>query len=193
MKYLVALAFVLYVCEVGVLAQAPPPPPPLIYKAPEKTDFKEFISEDKTFQITFAGAPKVTNQTLEYGALTSYRVYKQSSNSIVNVIELNKGQEQLENNKQKFYDLIGGQFLKVPKTTIEAEKAVQIAGEIGKELDILQDYEYTKIRILIVGNRIYQLQNDVTNWHIINDSTKKAYNNETQRFFDSFKLIKDKQ
>ncbi len=49
-KYLVGLMFILGICGASIFAQPPPPPPaPLIYKAPEKSDLKEFVDEDKTF------------------------------------------------------------------------------------------------------------------------------------------------
>lgn len=164
-----------------------PPPAPLIYKAPEKSELKEFVSEDKTFQITFPGVPKITRQKVENGTLATYLVYRQGSNSIVNVADFDID---IENGREEIYASIKNDFLKTPKTTIKAEKDIEINGESGKEFDVLQDYQYQKIRILIIGTRLYEIKSDVTNWHIIGDSTKKQFFSETERFFNSFSHIK---
>jgi hypothetical protein len=171
------------------LAQAPPPPPPLIYKAPQKSEFKEFVSDDKTFQVTFPGVPKVTKQEMINASIISYRVYRQGSNSIADTIDFNSN---LENNKEKFYEIIKGNLLKMSKSKIEAEKDFQINGKSGKEFDVLYDYQYQKIRILVVGKRVYEIRSDVTNWHIIGDKTKKEFFDETERFFNSFRFLDKK-
>ncbi len=128
-----------------------PPPAPLIYKAPEKSELKEFVSEDKTFQITFPGVPKITRQKVENGTLAIYLIYRQGSNSIVNVADFDID---IENGREEIYASIKNDFLKTPKTTIKAEKDIEINGESGKEFDVLQDYQYQKIRILIIGTRL---------------------------------------
>ncbi len=168
-------------------APPPPPPAPLIYKAPEKSDFKDFVSEDGTFQITFPGVPKLTKQELENGILTNYRVYRQGSNSIVNTIDFIFD---VETNKEKIYENYKINLLKTPKTTVEAERDFQIEGKTGKEFDVRLDFYYQKIRIFVVGTRVYEIKSDATNWHIINDATKKQFFSETDRFFNSFKSLK---
>ncbi len=42
----------------------------------------------------------------------------------------------------------------------------------------------------MVGARVYEIRNTVTNWHIIGDATKKQFFTETERFFNSFKHLK---
>ena len=189
MKYLLSLIFILNLCVLAVHAQLPPPPP-LIYKAPEKTELKEFVSEDKTFQITFPGIPKISKQEIEGGNLTSYIVYRQGSNSIVNTADFTV---EVEANKEKIYETMKSNLLKLPKTTIEAERNFKIDGKEGKEFDVVQDFYLQKIRILIIGKRIYEIKSDVTNWHILSKYSKEKaaeFENETRRFFDSFKHIK---
>jgi len=182
--------FVVNICGLSALAQPPPPPPPLIYKAPEKSDLKEFVSEDKTFQITFPGVPQKTRQEIENGTVTSYQVYRQGSNSIVNAVDFSID---LEINKEKIYGIIKNNLLKIPKSTIEAERMIVIDGKAGKEFDVLQDYHYSKVRIFIIGKRIYEIRSDVTNWHILskyNTDKITEFKKETERFFESFKLNK---
>lgn len=191
MKYLLRLFFVLNICGVIALAQTPPPPPPpLIYEAPEKSELKEFVSEDKSFQITFPGVPKITKQETGSGTITNYRVYRQGSNSIVNTIEFGGD---VEINEEKIYELVRSSVAKTPKSTIQVEKDFQIDGKTGKEFEILRDYHFEKVRILIAGKRIYEIKSDVTNWHILskyNNDKAIEFAEETRRFFDSFKLNK---
>lgn len=170
--------------------QPPPPPAPLIYKAPNASDLRNFVSEDKTFQITFPGIPKISKQEIPNGNVTSYRVYRQGSNSIVNTIDYNF---ELENNAERIYENVRTTLLKVPKSTIEAERDVKIGDMSGKEFDVLQDYQFQKIRILIVAKRIYEIKSDVTNFHILSKYNREKitdFKNETERFFASFKLSK---
>jgi len=167
-----------------------PPPAPLIYRAPEKSELKEFTSEDTAFQITFPGVPKTSEQEISNGNVTNYRVYRQGSNSIVNTIDYNF---ELESNMEKIYETVKANLLKVPKSTVEAEKDIKVDGKVGKEFNVLQDYQFQKIRILIVGKRIYEIRSDVTNWHILSKYNKEKvvdFENETERFFSSFKLNK---
>ncbi|MCY7345910.1 MAG: hypothetical protein LH614_06775 [Pyrinomonadaceae bacterium] len=189
MKFLLSLIFVFNIGGSAIFAQSPPPPAPLIYKAPEKSILEEFIPEDKSFQITFPGVPKITKQEIANGKATNYRVYRQGSNSILNTIDYDFAL----NDAAKIYEVVKANLLKIPKSTIEAEKDIKIDGISGKEFDVLQDYQFQKIRILIVGKRIYEIRNDVTNWHILSEYDKDKvaeFENETTRFFNSFKSLK---
>lgn len=193
MKYFFTLIFALSILNLTALAQKPlppPPPKPLIYNAPDKTDLKEFIPEDKTFQITFPSAPTITKQEAENSSIISYRVYRQGSNSLVNIVEFKNNVEGI---KETIYDLAKNSYLKLPKSTIETEKDIQIDGREAREFDVLQDFNYQKNIILIVGSRVYEISSDVTNWHIIGDATKKQFFDETERFFSSFKHLKSSE
>ncbi|HEY0657795.1 MAG TPA: hypothetical protein VGD05_04950 [Pyrinomonadaceae bacterium] len=154
---------------------------------------KDFVSEDKTFQITFPGIPKITKQEMENAAVTSHRIYRQGSNSIVNVYDYGF---EIEGQKDKILETVKNNLLKKPKSTIESEKDIEIGGLTGKELQVLQDYQFQIIRILITGKRIYELKNDVTNWHILskfNNDKVEEFKVETRRFFDSFKIIQSSE
>ena len=194
MKKFINWILVLSFCGSTVFAQKKPPPPPppapLTYKAPEEKDLKEFVSADKTFQITFPGVPQISRQEIPNGIITSYRVYRHGANSIVNTIDYNF---ELENSREKIYETIRANLLKIPKSKIEAEKEININGTKGMEFEVLQDYQFQKIRIMIVGKRVYEVKNDVTNWHILsnyNSEKTVEFGIETERFFASFKSLK---
>lgn len=191
-KHLLLITFLILISGgSSIFAQSPPPPPPpLIYSAPAKSELKEFVSEDKTFQITFPGVPKIAKEKINDGNFTGYSVYRQGSNSIVNTVDYDF---EVEGQSEKVFENIRASFLQISKTTIEAEKDIEVDNVSGKEFDVLQDYNYQKIRILIVGKRIYELRNDVTNWHILSKFNKEKvaeFEEETKRFFASFKILK---
>jgi hypothetical protein len=187
MKYFLCLILVLTALHSVASAQEPPPPPPpLIYKAPDKSDFKEIVSEDERFQITFPGIPKITKQDLENAFVTIYSVYRQGSNSVVNTYDF---KFDIEENKEKIFELFKNSILKNTKAKIESEKEIQIEGIPGKEFDVHNNLQYQKVRIFVSGNTLYEIATDVTNWHIIGDSTKKLFFDESERFFNSFKII----
>ena len=185
MKYFLSLAFLLNMFGLVVFAQPPAPPTPLIYKSPQKSDLEEFVSKDKTFQITFPGVPQVIEQSIEKALVTRYLVYRQGSNSIVTTTDFNFD---LDDTKEKIYELVKDGLLKTPKSKLEAERKVQINGKTGREFDVLHSLQYQKVRIFVLGKRVYEIKSDVTNWHIIGDATKKQFFDETERFFNSFKF-----
>jgi hypothetical protein len=190
MKNLLTLLAIFQFGAVFVFSQKPlPPPAPLIYKAPLKTDLKDFTAADKSFSITFPGTPKTVTRDMDKAIVTTSSVYRQGSNSVVSVYEF---QNNLEEIREKAFELYKSSLRTSPKMTIEAEREIEFDGMPAKEYDILEDFNFHKIRVFISGKRIYELKNDVTNWHILTKYNKdKAadFENETKRFFDSFKLL----
>ena len=189
MKFILSVVFTLNILGLVVTAQSPPPPPPppLIYKAPEKTILQEFVSSNKDFKAIFPGTPQIKEEKLENGSFTMYRIYRQGSNSIVNVSE---SVTDIEKQKDKVYEMARANFLKEPRTKIESEKDVSNSGITGKEFSVTDNFTYRKVRFFITGKKVYEIINDVTNWHVIGEKTKKEYFDETDRFFDSFKILK---
>jgi hypothetical protein len=187
MRMLLALIVMLNFGGLLAFAQNPfPPPPPLIYSAPKDVDIKEFVSEEGKFKVSFAGAPKVEKNQTSEAITTNYKIYRQGSNSVV---ATNDFSIDLESIKDKFFELVKTNILKNTKAKITEEKEIQIDGKTGKEFVV--DYGMTnlRIRILPVGKRVYEINSDVTNWHIIGEKTKKEFEKETERFFNSFRLI----
>ena len=169
------------------------PPAPLIYSAPEKLALKEFVSPDKSFQITFAGTPEINEKKTETQNFTSYRVNRAGSNSIISITEF---ASVVEGKKDKIYESVKNNYLKDSKTKLESEKDITIDGITWKEFSFLQDYNYIRLRLNVNGKRVYGIESDVTNWHILtkyNLEKVKDFNNETDRFFNSFKLLKNTQ
>jgi hypothetical protein len=192
--------FIISFCSLAVLAQAPPPPPaPLIYKAPEKSELKEFLSDDSKFQVTFPGEPKITKQEFENGFIITYRVYRQGSNSIVSVIEYknnveDKREEIIEHYKNTIFNIPNKVYSSTfPPPKITEEKDFQLEGIKGKEFAFESNMQFTKVRLLFVGKKVYEIKSDVTNWHILTKHVKDKvadFEQETKRFFDSFKFLK---
>ncbi len=170
----------------GIDTYGQDPPPPLIYVAPHKSEFKEFISKDNSFQITFAGVPKIEEQELANNILyKSYKVYRKGSNSTINTLDY---PSELDNRDQ-IYKLFKAEYLKPPKTKLESESNLKLDGIDGIELNFSQDLKYLKVVILVYESRIYIFECDVTNWHILSDEKKRDFFNESSRFLNSFKLI----
>lgn len=185
MRVILSLAFLLNVYGFAAYAQPPAQPAPLIYRSPEKTDLKEFVSEDKTFQITFPGVPEITEQKTDNAFITNYRVYRQGSNSIVTVTDFDFDVEGI---KEKVYELGRSALLKTPESKIKAERDVRTNGKSGKEFDVLHNNQYQKVRIIAVGKRVYEIKSDATNWQISGEAVKKQFFDETERFFNSLKI-----
>ncbi len=191
MKYLIILLLVMNAGAVFVYSQKKlkQPPPPLIYKAPDKTELKEFTAEDKSFKITFPGVPKTDKRDMDKAIVTIASVYRQGSNSVISIYEF---KNDLEDMKETAFALYKSSLEKSPKTKIEAERDLRFDGIQAKELDVLEDLKFQKIRLVISGKRLYELKNDVTNWHIISKYNKEKVSEfevETNRFFGSFKLL----
>lgn len=171
----------------GDTNRPPPPPPPLIYKAPEKSELKDFVADDKTFRATFPGVPQFSRQKSESAVVTNYRVYRKGSNSVVTVIDFDYD---VEGAREKIYENERNHFLKLPNTVVQAERDFQTDGRTGREFDVLQNYFFHKIRVLVVGARVYEIKTDATNLHVVGEKTKKEFADETDRFFNSFKHLK---
>lgn len=180
----ILLIITLLVCFGGAEIYSQNPPPPLIYQAPIKSDLKEFISKDNSFQITFAGDPKIEESQLSNGILyKSYKVYRKGSTSTVNTLDYSSKLE----NKDQIYELFKAGYLKQPKTKLESESNLKLDGIDGKELNFSLNLKYLKVVILVHESRIYIFECDVTNWHILSDEKKRDFFNESSRFLNSFK------
>ena len=166
--------------------QGPPPPPPapLIYSPPTASDLEDFTPASKLFSARFPGKPSERKQNANDATVTSYRVYRKGSNSAVGITEttmlLANRSEEIFRNIKEGIEQIGGK--------IEKESEVASGGWSGKEYGFRQDLSYRRLRVFIVGARIFEIQSDVTNWHIIGDKVKEDWNKETDRFFGSLTI-----
>lgn len=175
----------------GFAQELPPPPsrrnppPPLIYTAPLYEEIEEFSSLDKSFIASFPGKPKVEERDLGAAKTATYRVYRKGSNSTVNITEY---REDLSSRTDEAFKLIREGIRNTPRSRIEAETEIELDGRKGKEFRIDLTMQYRIVRIFIVGKRVFEIQSDVTNWHIIGEKTKEEWRKETDRFFSSFRI-----
>jgi hypothetical protein len=164
-----------------------PPPAPLIYKAPHPSDLRKFTSTDRTFSAEFPNEPKVEVKDLGAASVRIYKVYRSGSNSSVSVTEY---KEDLPVSADEAFRVIRQGILTEPRSLMDAESDFELNGVNGKEYRINLDLRYRIVRIFIVGRRVFEIQSDVTNWHIISDEVKDSWRKETDRFFSSFKILK---
>lgn len=189
MRLTLAIFFLLSFGETLAYTQPPPPlppPPPLIYSAPNNIDIKEFVAEDNGFKIAFAGTPKIHKQDVTSGSITTYNVYRQGSNSIITVID---SVTEITLKSEEIIERLKNNLLKEPDSKLIEEKDLKTTNQTVKEFAINYGMRFMKVRIIITKKKIYLISNDVTNWHIIGNPTKKAYEDETIRFFNSFEAL----
>ena len=161
-----------------------PPPPPLIYSPPTSSEIADFTPESKLFSARFPGKPSERRQNVNDAVVITYRVYRKGSNSVVGITETtmllaNRTEDAFRQIKESI-EQHGGK--------IEKESEAVTSGWKGKEFGFQQDLSYRRLRVFIVGARIFEIQSDVTNWHIIGDKVKAEWNKETDWFFESFKI-----
>src|SRR5215213_6433618 len=197
MKKLLLAMLLLSFSSLAILAQNDEPPPPvLIYSAPRAAEIKEFVSKENNFSISFPGVPKAAAKKTEESTENVFSVYRYGSNSIVTVWEFkndveNRREEILERYRKGILNVpfpIGGEKL---KPSMISENDIQTGKYKGKELAYEADLKFTRVRLLFVGKRIYEIKTDVTNWHLLSEHFKDKvsdFEKETERFFSSFQL-----
>ena len=195
MKKLIFVLSVSLALLVQVEGQAPPPPSPrrgppapppapLIFSPPAESDLKDFSPESKLFAARFAGLPTEQKRNVSGAVISTYRVYRKGSNSVVAITEMPIN---IENRSDEGFGLIRD-GIRNNAGKLDKEGEITIDRQVGREFSALYDFTYRRFRVFIVANRIFEIQSDVTNWHIINDKTKEEWNRETDRFFSSFKI-----
>ncbi len=161
-----------------------PPPAPLIYSAPSKSELEVFTPDSKFFSAEFPGSPSERKQTVGEAVTLTYRTYRKGSNSVVAVTETSV---RLANRIEEAYQLIREAILK-QGGKIEEESEVSVSAWPGREFQVLQNYTYRRFRVFVVNSRVFEIQSDVTNWHIISDKVKAEWHKDTDRFFASLKI-----
>lgn len=164
-----------------------PPPAPLIYKAPQPSDLRKFTPSDNSFSAEFPSEPKLEEKDLGAAITRTYKVYRSGSNSVISVTEY---KEDLPVSIEEAFRLIRQGILTEPRSLMDGESDIDLNGFNGREYRINLDLRYRIVRIFIVDRRIFEIQSDITNWHIILDDVKAAWRKETDRFFSSFKILK---
>jgi hypothetical protein len=180
------LTILLSMAGPGLFAQDGPPPP-LIWRAPEPSEIKRFVSTTHKFSIDFIGEPKASGAAGP--GMSYYVVQRPGSLMTVRVIEFTK--EELE--KHSTADILS-QIESVYGTT----KNYEIVGQTTQNAELIDfastdKQHFRRVKARFVNGTLYELYIDVTNWHILQphypDKTK-AFMEEADRFFKSFAIIK---
>lgn len=199
MKKIIFLLTFLIMAKVILAQGPPPPPPPSIYSAPDKNEINEFVSIDNNFKISFPGKPVIEKDLKENVLSVSFTVKREASKSYVNI---QKFSTNIENKKDdifrsfKEYALNTPEPFKganIPKPKLIEEKEVKLGSVSGIEFTYEANFQYTKARIFVVNDTIYEMVNYAANWHILsrfNPEKVEAFNKESERFLNSFKFIK---
>lgn len=165
----------------------PPPPPPLIYEPPSTSDFVDFMADDGFFTVTFPGEPTKKVEKQGQATMTSYRVYRKGSNSIVGTTSL---AADMTGNSDQLFSAIREAIGQRQRTKIVAERDIELRGFIGREFEVDYGLRYGIIRIYLSGAKVIEIQCDVTNWSLLSDKVKSEWRTEANRFFSSLIINK---
>lgn len=185
-RFLVLFFFAANASFVCAQTEPPPPPPPLIFKAPEKSDLRKFISSDFGFEAVFPGDPTTRDLEEQPRKIRAFSVGKNGARTLVQVAIYPN-----EQNVSNTFDEMRANILRYNKSTIESESDVKLGTLNGKEFAVLTGIVFQRMRVFITGNRIYVVSVSVTNWHILQSMSNgkvTEFHREADRFFDSFKI-----
>ncbi|MEZ5347282.1 MAG: hypothetical protein R2681_17175 [Pyrinomonadaceae bacterium] len=183
-----ALIFVITAFAVIVRSQDPPPPPaPLIYAPPAASDLSNFNSGGDGFEAVFAGNPK--KKTVREGRVfrETFTSVNKGLTTVVSVYRLADPDERW-GNADLFFEGTRAELLKPEGTSLISEKPVEFSGFDAKDFDVAGRLDYTKTRILVSGERIFEIALNVPNWPYLGEAKRKEFFAETERFFASFKV-----
>ena len=183
-------ALIISSCFIGNLnaqAEPPPPPPPLIWQAPLESEIKRYSNSKHGFSVEFPGAPEVTDRSFDI--MNYYTVRRGGSTMWVRVISFTK--EDLE--KVSNEEII--RQVKAAHSSYGKFKIVDVVNERSDaiEYSATDKLTFRRVNARIVNGKLFELYIDVTNWHILQDNypeKAKAFNQEADRFFRSFLLLK---
>lgn len=189
MKKITGILFTLLLCCVGVMAQestAPNREP--LFVAPSADAIKEVQSKDKKYTIAFAAEPTITeDEKGPLGPMITYNYQAKFSDAQLKATTA-KGPFEKKPVYDHYRKTVGG----LPSAQV-TEKTFKVGKEEGVELSVIYISNTTrnlKMRILVVGNKLYELKSSMVNWEMATDAEKQAFEAESARFFDSFKLGK---
>jgi hypothetical protein len=196
--FLLAIFVSLVLCTFSTAQTPAPPPPALIYSAPDRNLIREFVDEENNFRAAFPGTPKKETSTGENVTVVSYKVSRKGSASSVSIgtfpTDVSSRAEQLI---AAYKNELGKRTVKglIPSkpSNIAFERELQFGSVKGKEFGYESDLYFTQVAVFVLGNRMYEIKSDVTNWHILTDhypEIVEAFYAEATRFRNSFSLLK---
>ena len=192
MRTIVFATSVILAVVIAAAAQDGPPPPPLIYAPPAAADIQTFSSSDKSFTASFPGKPEVEEKMMGNAKVSSIRVYRKGSNSVIGITDFMRD---ISANSEQVFKMVRERMVAKGDAKIVSEKDVKLDTYAGKEFVIDSGMVHRISRVFVVRERIYEIYIDVTNWQILTDHNPKVvseFDKEATRFLDSFQLAKTK-
>ncbi len=160
----------------------------VIYAPPKPSEFREFIAPDKSFSIVFAGEPESNlDDSAPRGTIINYSVENAASESAVTILDF----EYVIDDPEFVYKLMRGDPGSSRK--LVAEREAKSDGVSAREFEVEHFGSLEVTRVLIVGNRVYQLRSKVSNWQFLSKrfpAKIAEFRAETARFFGSFAVLK---
>ena len=170
----------------------PEPPAPLIYSAPDKSKIVSYLSEKSGFKLDFPGKPEIVEKKIDAAQVTFYSVKLKGANEIAMISDFDFDVEtKLE--KTDIFDQVKQNYLAFENAELAYEKDIDHNGLKGKEFGVKLFLEFYKVRAFVKNGRVYELISTVTNWGILEKYNKQKaaeFENESERFFNSFKIEK---
>jgi len=177
----------------AAFGQATPPPPALIYAPPTVTEIQSFTSADKSFSVAFPGKPEVEEKMMGNAKVSSFRVYRKGSNSVIGITDFLRD---ISANSERAFKMVRERMLAKGDAKLISEKDVTVDGYAGKEFVTDSGSTHRVSRVFVVRERIYEIYVDAVNWDILTKDLPNvvaAFEKETARFFASFHLTQPKQ
>lgn len=169
-------------------SQDPPPPPaPLIFSSPAASELHSFNSGGDGFEALFSGYPKKTTK-LANGVYTEIFTAKNKAQiTIVSISRLADSTGMFQDSA-KFFESIKEQLLKPPAIRLVSEQSITIDGFEARDYSVEDQIGFTKTRVIFTRERIFEITQNAANWSAQGEAKQKAFDDETQRFYNSFKI-----
>lgn len=188
--YLTLITFCLFfsACNVSPTPSALQSNMPVVQPA-KKIEWKEFVSEEGRFKVTFPDTPRQSFKENETQA-GKVKTTIFSAALTEDYFEVRYGDFPAEpdvdrNNLKSYYDFIRDNTLKLQPSTLLSERDLSLNGKPGRELVINLNETYTKYRLFLIGNRIFQTTTRVG----ISRKDDSEVQERSNKFLDSFQII----
>ncbi len=166
---------------------SPPPPAPLVFSTPASSELQRFSSGRDGFEAVFPGNPLKTTK-LSNGVFTeTFTAKNKAQITIVSIYRLTETGRVFQDPK-RYFETIKDELLKPPTSRLVSEESINVSRFEAKDFSVVYQNGFTKTRIVFTKERIFEITQNVTNWSAHGDAKRKAFDNETQRFYDSFKI-----
>lgn len=176
---LLFLAILAAMFAVSAQAQVKPLPdefsPPPMAPNPPITEWKTFTSELGQFSVLLPTKPK-EEQASNAGA----KAYFFHSFTGLFIFKLNYIEMPHAPDPQKMFENLLTKAKAVKGVELVEEKVIDVKGYPGREVAVKIEQSFIQTKVVIVGNRIYQL--------VATSLNEKSETKEARAFLDSFKI-----